>query len=129
MSIDAREVFDVMQCAYRYGVLQKFTVIQGEALQAVTEESGWNLGDLLNLLDEAKEETVGKIERLLNVMGPVIKYANNGAVMRLASRVLDLKAVRRMTVAAMKKNILKVLPDQDLPSLSERIRALAGRAA
>jgi hypothetical protein len=129
VSLDPKEVFEVMQCAYRHGVLQKFTVIQGEALQAVTKESGWNLGDLLNLLDEAKEETVTKIESLLNWLGPVIKYANNEHMMGLASKVLDLGPVRKMMVTNMKKSILKVIPGQVVPSLPERIKALAGRAA
>jgi hypothetical protein len=129
VSLDPKEVFEVMQCAYRHGVLQKFTVAQGEALQAVIKESGWNLGDLLNLLNETKEETVTKIERLLNRLGPIIKYANNDRMMALTSKLLDLGTVKKMMVANMKKGILKVVPGQVVPSLSERIKALAGRAA
>jgi hypothetical protein len=72
MSLDPKELFKVMRCAYRHGVLQKFTVIQGEALKEVMRQSGWNLGDLLNLLDEAREGTVTKIEGLLNRLGPVV---------------------------------------------------------
>ncbi|MBC7228761.1 MAG: hypothetical protein H5T74_14565, partial [Actinobacteria bacterium] len=50
MPLDPQEVFRVMQCAWRNGVLDKFMVIQGEALEGVMADTGMNLGDLLNRL-------------------------------------------------------------------------------
>lgn len=129
MGVDPDQVFKVMRCAYRHGVLQKFAVIQGEALKAVISQSGYNLGDLLNLLDAAEEKTVTKIEGLLNRLGPVVKYAANDRMMSLASRLLDLGPVRKMMATFLKNSILKVIPDQEVPSLKQRMKALAGRAA
>lgn len=129
MSLDPAHVFDTMQCAYRNGVLAKFTIIQGEALEAVIEQSGWNMGDLLNRLDEAEEKTVMRIDRLLDRIGPLLKYADNDTLMKLLSRLLDIGLVRKMVVAAMKSLILKNLPGQASPSLSERIKAATGKAA
>jgi hypothetical protein len=129
MGVDPDQVFKVMRCAYSHGVLQKFTVIQGEALQEVMSQSGLNLGDLLNLLDGAEERTVTRIEGLLNRVGPVVKYAANDRVMSLTSKLLDLGPVRKMTVAFMRNSMLKVIPDQEVPSLKQRMMALARRAA
>ncbi len=117
-----------MRCAYRHGVLQKFTVIQGEALQVVMSQANCNLGDLLNLLNGAGEGTVTRIEGLLNRLGPVIKYAANDHIMSLTSKLLDLGPVRKMTVAFLRNRMLKVIPDQEVPSLKQRMMALAGRA-
>jgi len=128
MSLDPKEVFEAMQCAYRNGVMDKFNAIQGEALVAVMEESGWNMGDLLNRLDEADEKTVMKIDRLLNRVGPLVKYANNDHLMKFLSRLLDIGAVQRIASANMKNSILKTLPGQSPPSLSERVKVMAGRA-
>ncbi|NPV59498.1 MAG: hypothetical protein HPY75_07535, partial [Actinobacteria bacterium] len=54
LALDPQEVFKVMQCAWRNGVLDKFMVIQGEALEGVMADTGMNMGDLLNRLDEAR---------------------------------------------------------------------------
>lgn len=129
VGIDPEHVFKVMRCAYSHGVLQKFAVIQGEALQEVITQSGCNLGDLLNLLDAAEEKTVTKIEGLLNRVGPVIKYAANDRIMSLTSKLLDLGPVRKMTVAFLKNSMLKVVPGQEVPSLKQRVMVLARRAA
>jgi hypothetical protein len=122
-------MFDVMSCAYRNGVLEKFTIIQGEALEEVIKQSGWNLGDLLNRLDETEEKTVKRIDRLLDRMGPLARFLNNDRLMKLSSRLLDAKMVRKMAIATMKTAILKTLPGQAPPSIAERIKSLAGRAA
>ncbi|NPV60923.1 MAG: hypothetical protein HPY75_14830, partial [Actinobacteria bacterium] len=54
LALDPAEVFKVMRCAWRNGVLDKFMVIQGEALEGVMADTGMNMGDLLNRLDEAR---------------------------------------------------------------------------
>ena len=129
MSLDPAEVFRVMQCAYRNGVLDKFMVIQGESLEAVMKESGANMGDLLNRMDEAKEETVMKIDRLLDRVGPLMKYLDNDRLMKFTSRLLDLGFVHKAMVANMKKTILKTLSDEPPPSMMDKLKALAGKAA
>ena len=101
MSLDPQEVFNVMQCAYRNGVLDKFMVIQGEALEGVIAETGMNMGDLLNRLDEAEEATVMKIDRLLDKAGPLMKYLDNDTLMKLASRLLDIALVKKMMIKNM----------------------------
>jgi hypothetical protein len=127
--IDPGEVYDVMECAYRHGVLDKFMAIQGEALEAVMEEGNLNMGDLLNRMDEAEEATVQKVDRLLDKLGPFIKYANNDKMMKLTSRLLDVPFVKKMMVANMKNTILKVMTGESPPSLGDKIKAALGKAA
>ena len=129
MSLDPQDMFKVMQCAYRNGVLDKFLAIQGQAMEGVMAETGMNMGDLLNRLDEASEETVQKIDRLLDRAGPLVKYANNDRLMGLASRLLDSGAVRRLMVRGMQAQMARAATGESPPGLAERLRALAGRAA
>lgn len=129
LPLDPQEVFRVMQCAYRHGVLDKFMALQGEALEGVMAEAGVNMGDLLNRMDEASEETVRKLDRRLDRAGPFVKYLDSDRLMRLASRLLDLPAVRKMVVSGIRKSILRTISGESPPSLAERVRALARRAA
>ncbi len=129
MSLDPADVFRVMQCAYRNGVLDKFMVIQGEALEGVMADTGMNMGDLLNRLDEADEATVMKIDRLLDRAGPFLKYLDNDHLMRFASRLLGIAAVRKLMVKGMRTTMGRAAAGTAPPSLGERLKALAGRAA
>jgi hypothetical protein len=129
LSLDPAEVFKVMQCAYRNGVLDKFMVIQGEALEGVMAETGMNMGDLLNRLDEAEEATVIKIDRLLDKAGPLMKYLDNDRLMKFASRLLDIALVKKLMVKNMQATMARAATGTKPPSLGERVRALAGKAA
>jgi len=129
LSLDPAEVFKVMQCAYRNGVLDKFMVIQGEALEGVIAETGMNMGDLLNRLDEAEEATVMKIDRLLDKAGPLMKYLDNDRLMKFASRLLDIALVKKLMVKNMQATMARAATGTKPPSLGERVRALAGKAA
>ena len=129
MPINPGEVYDVMECAYRHGVLDKFMAIQGDALEAVMEEGNLTMGDLLNRMDEAEEATVQKVDKLLDKLGPFIKYANNDKLMKLTSRLLDVPFVKKMMVANMKNTILKVMTGESPPSLGDKIKAALGKAA
>lgn len=125
MSIDSQMVFWAVQCAYRNGVLDKISALQGEALKAIMRETGLNMGDLFNRLDEAQEETVQKIDRLAGRLGPLIKYANNDRLMKLVSRILDIRAVQRIIVKGSKKMILKNLDGRAAPSPMHKPNAMA----
>lgn len=129
LSLDPQEVFRVMQCAYRNGVLDKFMVIQGEAMEGVMSDTGMNMGDLLNRLDEAEEQTVKKIDRLLDRAGPLMKYLDSDALMRLASRLLDIGLVRKVVTANMRAMMGRAATGKKPPSLSERLRSLSKKAA
>jgi hypothetical protein len=129
LSLDPAEVFRVMQCAYRNGVLDKFMVIQGEALEGVMADTGMNMGDLLNRLDEADEATVMKIDRLLDRAGPIIKYLDSNGLMKFASRLLDFAVVKKMMIKNMRVTMGRAATGVSPPSLGTRLRALAGKAA
>jgi len=127
VAIDPQEVFWVMQCAYRNGALDKFMSIQGKALELVMEETGADMGDLLNRMDEAKEETVMKVDRLLDRVGPLLKYLNNDRLMRLADRLLSIKRVQDLMARRMADSIKRTLTGEGKPTLRERVLSLSGR--
>jgi hypothetical protein len=123
MPLDPGRVYDAMECSYRHGVLDKLMAMQGEALEAVMEEADLNMGDLLNRLDEVGEESVTKLDRLLDRLRAFIRLANNDKLMELVSRVLDVRFVRRMMVKNMKIYVLEVVTGESPRSLRERIQA------
>jgi hypothetical protein len=127
VAIDPQEVFWVMQCAYRNGVLDKFMSIQGRALELVMEETGADMGDLLNRMDEAKEETVMKVDRLLDRAGPFLKYLNNDRLMRLADRLLSSEKVQAFMARRMADSIKRTLTGEAPPSLPERVKSAVSR--
>jgi hypothetical protein len=96
-------VFNVMACAYRHDVIDKYMSITGEAIDAVMRDTELKIGDLVNRMDEAQEQTVMKLDGLLARSGPLLKLAANDRVMTTLSRILDLKTVRRMMVVVMRR--------------------------
>jgi hypothetical protein len=70
-----------------------------------------------------------KIDKLLDRAGPLMKYLDNDLLMRFASRLLDLALVRKLMVANMRTMMGRVATGTKPPSLAERLRALARRAA
>jgi hypothetical protein len=116
-------LYDVMECAFRHGVMTKFLAMQGDALEAVMQETDLDMGDLLNRMDETSDETVGKMDRMLEKTGFVLRYLNNDRIMRLVSRLLDRRLVKRMMLSITKRSILKGMTGYSPPSVGESIKA------
>jgi hypothetical protein len=130
MSIRPDEIFELMHCSYRNGVTDKFISLESEALIEVMDESGMNLQDLLNRMDDAKQETVDKIDRLLDRIGPFVKYLANDHLMRFNSRLLDVPLVKHWMIRHMKRSLLKTLTGEAPPSLLEKVKtAFASKSA
>ena len=127
VALDTQEVFKVMQCAYRNGVLEKFMLLQGEVMPGVVEQTGLNMGDLINRLDEADEATVMKLDKLLDRAGPLVKYADSDLLMRLTSRMLDIALLRKLMKKTMQATMVRAVTGQKPPPMRERLRALVGR--
>jgi len=89
MPLEPGQVFEAMAAAYRHGVLDKSMPLLGRALEDVIKETGLNMGDLVNSLDEAAGETVSRLDALLSRSGLLLRYAAGDRVMKLASRALD----------------------------------------
>lgn len=100
-------VFNVMACAYRHDVIDKYMSITGEAIDAVMRDTELKIGDLVNRMDEAQEQTVMKLDGLLARSGPLLKLAANDRVMAALSRILDFKTVRRTMVGVLRRVLVK----------------------
>jgi hypothetical protein len=109
MSFDPDDAFKFMRCMYRNGVLDRFSAIQGQAMAEVMAEAGLNMGDMSNSMDQASEQSIAKIDRLLGMTGPLFKHLANDRLMRLISKVLDVSIVRRQVLKNMKKSMLASL--------------------
>lgn len=107
MSFDPDEAFKFMRCMYRNGLLDKFSAIQGEAMDEVMASAGLNAGDLNNLADQASDASIAMVDRMLGMTGPLFKYLASDRLMRFVSKVLDVSLVRRQVLKNMKKSMLK----------------------
>lgn len=109
MAFDPDDAFKFMRCMYRNGVLDRFSAIQGEVMVEVMVEAGLNMGDLSNNMDQASEQSVARIDRMLGMMGPAFRHLANDRLMRLIARLLDIPVVRRQILKNMKKSMLASL--------------------
>ena len=111
MAFDHEQVFKAMESAYRNGVLDKVMFIQGRAMELALQESGLNLVDLLNRVDEADDEAVSTLEKILEYSGPAVRIVGSDIIMKLTARLLDIEKVRELVININKQFILKMLKD------------------
>lgn len=112
MPLEEGLVFDVMASAYRHGVLDKFMSITGDALDSAMLETGRRMGDLVNMLDEAAERTVMRANGLLSRAGLLLKLAASDPVMSVASRSLEVNAVRNAVKGLLARRLVKAIEAQ-----------------
>lgn len=129
MSIKPDEIFELMHCSYRNGVTDKFISLESRALAETMDETGMNLQDLLNRMDDAKQETVDRMDMLLDRIGPFVKYLANDHLMRFNSRLLDIPLVKRWMVRLMKRSLVKSMTGEAPPSLFEKMKTAFGSKA
>ena len=124
MSLDPKLFYNVMACAYRNGVLQKFTVLGGEATMKVMAEYGLDMEDFIGLINEMDEWKLQVIDRLMSITGPLFRLATFDPLLRMISRMLDLPFVKKITLEIV-KIILKIIVIWEAPpSLSERLDSI-----
>ena len=131
LRLESTQVFAVMETLYRKGVIDKFIPLFGEVLVGLGEETGMNLGDLLNKLNEVKPETIRMLDRLLGISGPLLRLANNDRLMGLVSRILDLELIRLVLIRGLSWLLggLIWFQSEGLTPLTERFSNLAGGKA
>jgi hypothetical protein len=114
VSLNPDLFYDVMACAYRNGVLQKVTVLGGEATTEVMAEYDYDMDDFINRVNEIEEWKLQLIDRLMSATGPLFKLATFDPLLKFASRTLDLSLVRKITVE-ITKIILKIMVIWEAP--------------
>jgi len=128
MALKPGLVFEVMASAYRHDVLDKYMSLSGDALEGVMKDTGLQIGDLVNRLDETQERTVMRMDALLARSGTMLRLAANDRMMAMVSRLMDLKAVRRVMIAAMRRSLVMAVTGRT-PSLAEGDTSCAGPGA
>ncbi|MHB8895911.1 MAG: hypothetical protein ACYC99_12160 [Candidatus Geothermincolia bacterium] len=121
------QVFAVMAAAYRHGVLDKTMSMFGEALGVVMTETSINTGDLVNMLDEAQESSVLKVERLLARSKLLLKLAAHDSVMAFASRALESPAVKLIALRVTSAMLLRGIDGERPPRAPMRLKPIVAR--
>ena len=98
LELQQGQAFKIVELVYRKGVLDKAAPLIGEAMKSAMEETEFNVGDMVEVINEATDETVRKLNKMLKYAGPFLSLMGNekimGPVMGLFSRMLDFSAVR-----------------------------------
>lgn len=109
MALETADAFAVMSTAYRVGVLDKMIPLVGLALEGCQERAGLEYGDVYLMMDEARPETIEKLDRLFKRSGFLLRLADNELLLRVFSRLMDLDVVKRATTALLTWVLLKVV--------------------
>lgn len=109
MAAKGGPLFEVTASAYRNGLLDKGMALFGDAIDGVIEKTGCEIGDLVNMLDMATEKTVMRVDAMLAHSKPMLKLAANDRLNALFSRMLDVAAVRKLSVAMLTKILTKAV--------------------
>ena len=102
MALEPGQVYAVMRAAYRQGVLDEFAPLLGEALDRAMEETGSDLNDLFNQMDEAQENTVKKLDKTISSSGFFMRIAGSDRLMRLCARLVEKERSKRVIVNVMR---------------------------
>jgi hypothetical protein len=124
VSLNPELFYDVMACAYRNGVLQKVTVLGGEAAVEVMAEYDYDMDDFVNRVNEMEEWKLQLIDRLVSATGPLFKLATFDPLLKFASRTLDFSLVRKITLEITKITIKIMLIWEAPPSFKERMNSI-----
>jgi hypothetical protein len=126
LAFDPDLMFSVMEKAYRTGLFDKMNVIMGEALGEVISKHGLNMEVLINHMDDAKEETVMKMDKALNNSTFMLKLAGNEKMMVMMSKLMDSALVHKIAVKGMAWFLDRTLAKADgtLPPLKEQLKGL-----
>ena len=99
MALDTRLAFKFLQVNYEYGLLDEMGSIVGDALETVMAEQRIDMEDVLNKLDGAGEQTIERIDSLLEKWSNLFfRLAANKSMTRLQAALLRIPAVRRGAV-------------------------------
>jgi len=109
LAIKGGPLFEVTASAYRNGVIDKGMALFGDAVDGVMKETGCEMDDLVNKMDEASEKTVMRMDALLAWSGPMIRIAASDRLMALTSRLLDVAILRRLGVAVLTRMLVKAV--------------------
>jgi hypothetical protein len=109
LALETADAFGLMANAYRTGLLDKALPLVGQAINGCQEDTGLDFGELMVRLDEAKSETIVKLDRLFKKSGPIVRLASNQRLLGLLSRMMDLRVVRQATSFLLRKLLVKVV--------------------
>lgn len=101
MAPDRDLAFEFMRVNYEFGLIDEMGSIVGEALEAVMLEKGMDMEDVINLLDGTGEDTVERINSVIDRRADLaLKLAANRSMTRLQARLLKFAWARRGAVRA-----------------------------
>ncbi|MBN1288078.1 MAG: hypothetical protein JXA49_00380 [Actinobacteria bacterium] len=115
MPIDPGLLFSLLQAADRNGVIENGSAFAGEVIQQVLNEPDIDLGDLFNYVDAIKMDTLMKVDKLLGLSGPFLRFAESDLLMRNVARILDSSILRRFMVDMVSPVLARALRGEKKP--------------
>lgn len=124
MEINPDHFYKVMLAAYRSGIIEKVMEVSGEALGDFLDRTEYDMGDIFNRVDEATGDLINKMDFLLGLISPLVRFAANERLLRIASRMLDFAIVKRGITYAFDKVMTLMLEGRTSPSLTSRLKTV-----
>ncbi|MCP4681722.1 MAG: hypothetical protein GY864_05270 [Desulfobacterales bacterium] len=113
MAIDTKAAFRFLQVNYKYGNLDKMSVLVGEVLDDVIEEAELDMEDLLNRVESVNDETLDKADRYVPRILKVLSLMSGDRMTRFQSRLLDVPLFRRWIVAGARAYFSRALKGKE----------------
>jgi hypothetical protein len=129
LAVESKQVFDVMEVAYRKGVTDKVMPLLGQAMKRVKDETGVGMAELSNSMNDVDDRTVERLDRVLKYSGPLLRLAANETLMGLTSRILDLGVVKRTMVWGVSMSMKRTIDRRQgkLTPPGESLKSVLGR--
>ncbi len=126
MELKPDDMFALVEVAYRKGVVDKLTPLAGEALDRLMQRTGYNMENLMNALNDARDESVLKLDKALALSSPLLRLAANDHLMGLVARLMDLQVVKTTAIRGMDWYFGRTLAKSEgtLPPLGEQLKAI-----
>ena len=113
MGFKSGQLLAVLQAAYRKGVLAKAMPVLGNALRETMRRTGKRMDELLGLMDTAADDTVRRLDWLLDKSGPLLKLAASERLMSVVSALLDLAWVRNAMERSMVVFLCRIVASKE----------------
>ncbi len=108
MSQEAGLAFKFMRVNYKYGLMDEVGAIAGDALENVLRERGLDMEDVINSLDGAGEDTVERLNGVVEKWSPIaLRLAVNDTATRISAWLIRKPPVRRAAVRALTRALLR----------------------
>lgn len=124
MGVNPEHFYKVMLAAYHSGIIDKVMMISGDALAEFLDRTDYDMGDIFNRVDEASDGLINKMDSLIGLMGPLVRFAASERLFKIVSRMLDFTIVKQIITFLFNKIMITMMEGRSSPSIITRLKTV-----